>query len=126
MFSTTVNPYYTAALSPAIAALLGMGGALAWQHRSNHSVRLVVAATVAVTCGYAIWLLSAHGVGLPSGLPVAVGVLGVAAVAALLIPVRVLEPRRRNRPGRGRPGGGARGRVDIGRDQAVRTVRHAV
>ncbi len=89
--STTVNPYYTAALSPAIAALLGMGGALAWQHRANHSIRRVVAATVAVTCGYAIWLLPAHGVGLPSGLPVAVGVLGVAAIAALLIPVRVLS-----------------------------------
>jgi 4-amino-4-deoxy-L-arabinose transferase-like glycosyltransferase len=87
--STTVNPYYTAALSPAIAALLGMGGALAWQHRGSPAVRRVVAATVAVTCGYAIWLLPQHGVGLPSGLPVAVGILGVASIAALLLPVRV-------------------------------------
>ena len=87
--STTVNPYYTAALSPAIAALLGMGAALAWRHRASHSVRRLVAATVAATCGYAIWLLPDRGVGLPSGLPVAVGVLGAAAVTALLIPVRV-------------------------------------
>jgi 4-amino-4-deoxy-L-arabinose transferase-like glycosyltransferase len=87
--STTVNPYYTAALSPAIAALLGMGAALAWQYRASNSVRRVVAATVAVTCGYAIWLLPGRGTGLPSGLPVAVAVLGLAATVALLIPVRV-------------------------------------
>ena len=88
--STTVNPYYTAALSPAIAALLGMGVALAWEHRARSVARRAVAATVAVTCGYAIWLLPSTGVGVISGLPEAVGVLGVAAVAVLLMPVRVL------------------------------------
>ena len=82
--STTINPYYTAALSPAIAALLGMGVALAWEHRAQPSVRRAVAATVAVTCAYAIWLLPSQGVGVVAGLPEVVGVLGVAAVAALL------------------------------------------
>ena len=33
--STTINPYYLAALSPAIASLLGMGVALAWEHRAS-------------------------------------------------------------------------------------------
>ena len=88
--STTINPYYTAALSPAIGALVGMGVALAWEHRERSVARRAVAATVAVTCGYAIWLLPSTGVGVISGLPEAVGVLGVAAVAVLLMPARVL------------------------------------
>jgi 4-amino-4-deoxy-L-arabinose transferase-like glycosyltransferase len=88
--STTINPYYLAALSPAIAALLGMGVALAWEQRAQPVARRVVAATVAVTCAYAIWLLPAQGVGVVSALPEVVGVLGIAAVAVLLTPVRML------------------------------------
>jgi len=88
--STTINPYYLAALSPAIAALLGMGVALAWQQRAEPAARRVVAATVAVTCAYAIWLLPSQGVGVIAGLPEVVGVIGVAAVAALLIPAGTL------------------------------------
>jgi 4-amino-4-deoxy-L-arabinose transferase-like glycosyltransferase len=88
--STTINPYYTAALSPAIAALVGMGLALAWEHRTSSLARRAVAATVAVTCGYAIWLLPSGGVGVISGLPEIVAVLGLAAVAVLLLPARLL------------------------------------
>ena len=88
--STTINPYYTAALSPAIGALVGMGLALAWEHRAGAVARRVVAATVAVTCVYAIWLLPSEGVGVISWLPEIVGVLGLAAVAVLLMPVRVV------------------------------------
>ena len=88
--STTINPYYLAALSPAIAALLGMGVALAWEQRSEPVARRVVAATVAVTCAYGIWLLPSQGVGVVSWLPILVGVIGVAAVAALLTPVPLL------------------------------------
>ena len=88
--STTINPYYLAALSPAIAALLGMGVSLAWEHRAEPAARRVVAATVAVTCAYAIWLLPSQGVGVVSWLPEVVGVIGIAAIAALLTPARVL------------------------------------
>ena len=88
--STTINPYYLAALSPAIAALLGMGVALAWEQRASAAARRVVAATVAVTCAYAIWLLPSQGLGVVSALPEVVGVVGIAAVAVLLIPVRML------------------------------------
>jgi 4-amino-4-deoxy-L-arabinose transferase-like glycosyltransferase len=87
--SSTINPYYTAALSPPIAALVGTGLALAWQHRSNRSARLVAAATVALSGGYAVWLLPSSGVGFVAGLPVAVAVLAVAAVVALLMPARI-------------------------------------
>jgi hypothetical protein len=65
-----------------------MGVALAWEQRASAAARRVVAATVAVTCAYAIWLLPSHGIGVVSALPEVVGVLGVAAVAVLLIPVR--------------------------------------
>jgi 4-amino-4-deoxy-L-arabinose transferase-like glycosyltransferase len=88
--STTINPYYTAALSPAIAALLGLGLSLAWEHRTSPVALRAVAASVAVTCGYAIWLLPSDGVGVISGLPEIVGVLGLAAVAVLLLPARAL------------------------------------
>ncbi len=97
--STTINPYYTAALSPAIAALVGVGLALAWEHRTSPVAPRVVAGTVAVTCGYAIWLLPSGGVGLVSGLPEVVGVLGLAAVAVLVLPARVLPARVLTRAG---------------------------
>ena len=97
--STTINPYYTAALSPAIAALVGMGLALAWEYRTSPVAPRAVAATVAVTCGHAIWLLPSRGVGLVSGLPEAAGVLGLAAVAVLLLPARVMSARVLTRGG---------------------------
>ena len=124
--STTINPYYLAALSPAIASLLGMGVALAWEHRAEPAARRVVAATVAVTCAYAIWLLPSQGVGVVSWLPEVVGVIGVAAVAALLIPVRMLTRAGALALALGRGARGSRGSVDLGRQQAVRTVRHPV
>jgi 4-amino-4-deoxy-L-arabinose transferase-like glycosyltransferase len=89
--SSTINAYYTAALSPAIAGLLGTGVALAWERRASPAARLAVATTVGVTCGYAVWLLPAKGVGLVAGLPEACAALGLAAVAkqvaALLAPL---------------------------------------
>ena len=50
---------------------------------------LVVSATVAVTCTYAVWLLPASGVGLIAGLPEAVVALSLGAVLALAIPTRI-------------------------------------
>jgi 4-amino-4-deoxy-L-arabinose transferase-like glycosyltransferase len=82
--SSSINPYYTAALSPAIAGLLGTGVALAWERRTSAVARITVAATVAITCGYAAWLVPSSGVGLVAGLSVAAVVLGLAAVGALL------------------------------------------
>jgi 4-amino-4-deoxy-L-arabinose transferase-like glycosyltransferase len=86
--SSSINPYYTAALSPPIAALLGTVGALAWERRADSRVRLTVAATVLVSAAYAVWLLPGQGVGLVAGLPEAVIVLALAAVALLVIGAR--------------------------------------
>jgi 4-amino-4-deoxy-L-arabinose transferase-like glycosyltransferase len=86
--SSTINAYYTAALSPAIAALLGTGLAQAWARRTSPAARATVAGTVAVTCGYAAWLLPGRGAGLPAGLPEVAVVLGLAAIGAVLRPTR--------------------------------------
>jgi 4-amino-4-deoxy-L-arabinose transferase-like glycosyltransferase len=86
--STTINTYYMGALTPAIAGLIGTGVALAWQLRDDPAdgwmARWVTAAAVAAGCGYAAWLVPAHGVGTVAGLRVLVLVLGAAAVILLL------------------------------------------
>ena len=65
--ATTINTYYTAALSPAIAGLLGTGLALAWQQRERAWSWLGLGAAVLATAGYAVWLLPASGTGCPAG-----------------------------------------------------------
>jgi 4-amino-4-deoxy-L-arabinose transferase-like glycosyltransferase len=82
--STTMNSYYAGALSPAAAALLGIGGAIAWEHRRRPAVVLIAAATVLVTVGYTAWLLPSRGTGLPHWLATAVVAVGLLAVAVLL------------------------------------------
>jgi 4-amino-4-deoxy-L-arabinose transferase-like glycosyltransferase len=82
--SATINAYYLAALSPAIAALLGIGGVLAWRSLHRAVTRCTVGAAVVLTSGYAAWLLPGSGTGLPGWLEPAVVVLGLAAVLALV------------------------------------------
>ncbi len=83
----TFHQYYTVALAPGIAALVGIGGAELWRHRSSGAARGGLAAIVAVTVVWAIVLLART----PDFAPWAVwvvGVLGVVAVVALLVPPR--------------------------------------
>ena len=81
--ASTINTYYTAALSPAVAALLGISGALAWRHRASAWSWLALAAATVATAGYANWLLPARGTGLPGWLRPAVPGLAVAEVCCL-------------------------------------------
>jgi 4-amino-4-deoxy-L-arabinose transferase-like glycosyltransferase len=81
--STTMNSYYAGALSPAVAGLLGIGGALAWDRRREARVAVITAGTVLITVGYAAWLLPTGGTGFPAGLAAAAIVCGLAAVLAL-------------------------------------------
>jgi 4-amino-4-deoxy-L-arabinose transferase-like glycosyltransferase len=81
--SAYINSYYTAALSPAVAALLGSGLALAWQHRDRIGARLAVGAALAATTGYAWWLLPASATGLPAWLRAGVLALAIGAACGL-------------------------------------------
>ena len=52
------HEYYTVALTPAIAALVGIGAHLVWQHRQSFLARLVGAAAILVTALWSSALLS--------------------------------------------------------------------
>jgi 4-amino-4-deoxy-L-arabinose transferase-like glycosyltransferase len=81
--STAINSYYTAALSPAVAAVLGSGLALGWRLRRSRRTALVLGAIVAGTAAYAWWLLPSSGTGLPSWLKSATAVLAAVAICCL-------------------------------------------
>ena len=83
--STAMNSYYAGALSPAVAALVGIGVAVAWERRREPGALLWTAAAVLVTAGDAAWLLPARGNGLTSSLRPAVAVVGLLAAAALAL-----------------------------------------
>ncbi len=86
VFSTTaINSYYLGALSPAVAALLGIGGKLAWERRQAPATRWVVLAAVLVSAGYGWWLVPSAGTGVPVWLrPALVGVAVAAVVYSMI------------------------------------------
>lgn len=83
--TSTINSYYTAALSPPIAGLVATGLVLAWRERVHPAARLTAAAGVLLTSGYAWHLLPDGGTGLPSWLRPAALVVGIAAAALLVL-----------------------------------------
>jgi 4-amino-4-deoxy-L-arabinose transferase-like glycosyltransferase len=86
--SGQVNSYYTAALTPPIAGLIGMALLLAWERRTQPTARVVIAVAVAASGGYAAWLLPASGVGTLAGLRAAEIVLSITALILLLVSAR--------------------------------------
>jgi hypothetical protein len=82
--TTTINVYYTAALTPAVAAILGAGLAAAWSaRRSAVSLGAGLTVVTAGTTGYAAALLST-GTGVPAWVIPLVLAAGVAAVAVTI------------------------------------------
>jgi 4-amino-4-deoxy-L-arabinose transferase-like glycosyltransferase len=71
-----VNPYYVAALDPAVAALCGVGAALFWSRRHTAGARAVLAVTALVTLAYDTYLLSG-GTAVPGWLAPAALCLGI-------------------------------------------------
>ena len=78
---TTINAYYTAALSPAVAAIIGGGVVAAWSPERTPVGRIVGLELIVVgTAAYAVWLASAHGAQVPGWLVPAVIAVGLVAV----------------------------------------------
>jgi 4-amino-4-deoxy-L-arabinose transferase-like glycosyltransferase len=78
---TTINAYYTAALSPAVAAIIGAGVVAAWSPEQTPVGRVIGLDVIVVgTMVYAVWLASASGAQVPGWLVPAVIAVGLAAV----------------------------------------------
>ncbi|GAA1105458.1 hypothetical protein GCM10009629_56700 [Pseudonocardia alni] len=76
-----VHSYYTVTLAPAVAALVGIGGATLWRDRASAAARWWLAAAVAATAVWAYALLPTAWLG---WLRPAVLVVGLGAALALL------------------------------------------
>ena len=85
--SGTIHTYYTVALAPAIAALVGIGAALLWARRAQLLARALLAGGVVVTAAWSIVLLGRSSSWEPWLTPV-IAVAAVLAVIALLMPER--------------------------------------
>lgn len=83
------HQYYTVALAPAAAALVGSGAVLYWRNRSRWWVRALAAGAVAATTATAWMLLSRSADFLP-WLRWTILVAGIVATLAILVPL----PRR--------------------------------
>lgn len=82
--SGTVHPYYTVALTPAIAVLVGGGAAVAWSRRSTVTGTLALIALVIASGGWGIIRAWRTGYAWPA-IGVIVGVLMALAIAALVV-----------------------------------------
>jgi 4-amino-4-deoxy-L-arabinose transferase-like glycosyltransferase len=85
------HAYYTVALAPAVAAIVGIAATLLWRRRADIVSRSILAGTLAVTSLWAHTLL-ARSAGFQPWLATAVPIVGV-VVAVLLLGVTWL-PRR--------------------------------
>jgi 4-amino-4-deoxy-L-arabinose transferase-like glycosyltransferase len=85
------HEYYTVALAPALAALVGIGAHLWWQHRTELMASLTAAAAVAATSIWSFVLLGRAADWNPWLRPIVL-VLGLAAAAGLAV-ARLLDRR---------------------------------
>ncbi|MFJ4222199.1 ArnT family glycosyltransferase [Curtobacterium luteum] len=82
--SGTIHPYYTIALAPAIAGLVGTGGALMWSERGRVTARLGLAGMIGVTASWGFCLLNENPTWLP-WLRWVVLIGGLLSTAAILV-----------------------------------------
>jgi len=80
----TVHPYYTVALAPAVAALVGLGSAWAWRSCQGWDGRVALAVMLALASWWSVNLLNLNHFGPPWATTLITG-LGIVGIAAALI-----------------------------------------
>jgi 4-amino-4-deoxy-L-arabinose transferase-like glycosyltransferase len=93
--SGIIHEYYTVALAPAVAALVGAGVADLWRRRTSAGALLVLGGAIAVTAALAVVLLARTPDFVPWLTPVVVALAGAAVIGLL---AAVLVPAIRRRP----------------------------
>ena len=81
--SGMVHPYYTVAMAPAVAGLVGLGGAWAWRNRAGADGRIALAATIVATAVWSAILMHRNAFG-PTWLPWTLAAVSLVAAAAVL------------------------------------------
>jgi 4-amino-4-deoxy-L-arabinose transferase-like glycosyltransferase len=93
----TIHPYYTVALAPAIAALVGIGAVMLWRRRGQAggwAAYALLALVVAVTCAWDVALLRSNSSFHPWVAVVALVVSVIAVLALAVIALRSPAGRR--------------------------------
>ncbi|WP_029117050.1 glycosyltransferase family 39 protein [Mycobacterium sp. URHB0044] len=84
LMNGTVHPYYSVALAPAVAALVGLGSAWAWRARSGWDGRIALTGMLGLTGWQSVTLLTRNDFG-PHWLPWMIAALSaLGAVVALI------------------------------------------
>jgi YD repeat-containing protein len=85
----TIHPYYTVALAPAVAALVGLSGVWAWRLRAAWDGRLALVCLLSLGGWWSSVLLRHNHFG-PSWMPAALVLTCAAAAASILVGRRLL------------------------------------
>jgi 4-amino-4-deoxy-L-arabinose transferase-like glycosyltransferase len=80
-----VHPYYTVAMAPAVAGLVGIGAVWAWRRRPSWDGRCALASMIVLAAGHSVLLLHRNAFG-PMWLPWLVAGLAVVSAATVLWP----------------------------------------
>jgi 4-amino-4-deoxy-L-arabinose transferase-like glycosyltransferase len=80
----TVHPYYSVALAPAVAALVGLGSVWAWRTRPGWDGRIALAVMLGLAGWRSVNLLNRNHFG-PDWTPTLITALSVVGIAAVLI-----------------------------------------
>ena len=81
--SGMVHPYYTVAMAPAVAGLVGIGTVWAWRYRTGWNGRTTLAAIIGLTAVWSSILQHRNGFG-PTWLPWLLTAVAMAAAVAVL------------------------------------------
>ncbi|MFY9917831.1 MAG: glycosyltransferase family 39 protein [Mycobacterium sp.] len=81
--SGMVHPYYTVAMAPAVAGLVGIGAVWAWRERAGWDGRLVLAAMIALTALWSAMLMHRNAFG-PVWVPWTLVAVAIASAVVVL------------------------------------------